>query len=69
MNHNPSPCLSKNILSILMHSYGEKLTNNLVHLARIPAVHKDEAFLNFLTTKCNPEVLKASGFRVAVTKP
>lgn len=66
MNHNPSPPLTHHIISILMNSYSDKLSDNLVQLARIPAIHKDQNFLNLLTSKCHPQVLAASGFRVTL---
>ena len=64
MNHAPSQTLNDSILSLLVKCYDNKLNDHLVALARIPAVHKNETFLNFLTKKCHLQHLTASGFRI-----
>jgi hypothetical protein len=49
----------------MIKCYDNKLNDNLVALARIPAVHKNEKFFNFLTKNCDHQHLKASGFRIS----
>ena len=66
VNNNPSPDITNRIISIFMNCYLEILSSNLVQLARIPSIHKDINFINYLTTKFDSQILSASGFRVSV---